>query len=106
MRNRLRLITTKFKKWSEEKFDVKAIRSSFHIWLLLGISLYVFVQMEEQLTKLKKLSKYSMSEREFEQQEAYKTMIEQLNMYDGEGVPLERSIEEGISYKYDMAEDD
>ncbi|CAG9334822.1 unnamed protein product [Blepharisma stoltei] len=106
MNQKFKQLSLKIKNWANNTFDVKALRTSFHYWALLGVSIFVFYQMEAQMSAFKRHTTSSMTEREYEQEQAYKTLMTQIKAYDGQGVPLEKLSEEEFTYKYDIADKD
>lgn len=95
-------LRTRVTNHMNEKYDMKALRSSSHYFILLGVSIYVFMDMEKGMTAFKSQINSSMSEREYDQQQSYKQIMEQLKEYDGEGVPMDRTEPELPTYRYEL----
>jgi hypothetical protein len=89
-----------------DRYDVKAIKTSLHYFILLGISIYAFMDMENRLTLFKSKTNYSISERKYEQEETYKKIMDQIEDYDGEGVPLENPDLDLPEYRYEASDSD
>ena len=91
-------------KHINEKYDVKSLKGNAHYFILLGVSVVVFMDMEKRLAEFKTQTSSSMSEREYEQQQTYKQIMEQLGEYDGVGTPLENLESTLPTYKYENQE--
>lgn len=91
----------KLSKWLTPYIDIQTLRKTMHHWVLLGVSIYVFMQMERQLDIFSRQIKTSVSEREYNNQQSYKQIMSQLKSYDGEMVPLDTS-EELPTYKHEL----
>ena len=92
----------KFQSWISKFVDVKAFRGQLHHFVLIGVSAFVFYKMEGQLDKFSKQVKSSMSEREFEQQQTYNQIMQQIKDYDGSIVPLQEEDDQELVYKHEL----
>jgi hypothetical protein len=88
-----------------EKNDIKAIRSGLHYFVLLGVSIYVFIDMENNLNTFKLQLSSTMSEREYERQEMYKDIMNQIKEYDGDGPGLGVPETDLPDYRYEIEDD-
>jgi hypothetical protein len=89
-----------------DKADMREMRRIMPAFILLGVSIFVFMDMETRLSDLRKNVRHSMSEREFEQQKNYNQIMEQISEYDGEGNALQDpdELEKSPTYKYQFIE--
>ena len=87
-----------------EKYDIKAIRSSIHYFILLGVSVYVLIDMEKRLSIFRAKMSSSMSERTYEQEQAYQQIVSQIKEYSGDGPDLENPEFELPTYRYEAYE--
>ena len=97
--------TQLYKKF-HEKYEIDVIKTQLHYFFLMGVSLYVLYNMEVSLDKFKSLVKTSVSEREFDQQEMYNQIVEQMKEYDGVGVELQRTDMDLPKYHYEDNDED
>ena len=81
-------------------------RKNIHYVVLLGVSIFVFMDMEKRISAYRSQIRSSMSEREFRQNKEYSEMVEQIKDYDGVGVALERLDDTLPTYRYEVGEDD
>lgn len=86
--------------------DFSEFRQNIHYVVLLGVSIFVFMDMEKRITAYRSQIRNSMSEREFRQNKDYNEMLEQIKDYDGVGVALERLDDTLPTYRYEAGEDD
>lgn len=93
-------------KKSRESADLKELRKNMHFIVLLGVSIFVFMDMEKRISEFRSKMRSSISEREYEQTKTYKEIVEQIKDYDGIGVSLERVDERLPKYKYEYLEDE
>lgn len=89
-----------------DKNDIKELRKGLHYVVLLGVSIYVFMDMEERVSTFKRQMSSSMSEREYEQQQAYKQIMEQLKEFDGESPAIENIDTSLPTYKFQFVDPD
>jgi len=94
------------KNWVNSKVDVSALKINFHYFFLLGVSIFVGMQMESQMSSFKQQTKNSISEREYEQNKTYEQIMSQIKEFDGTAVPIDREEETLPVYKYEHFEED
>lgn len=88
--------------WLNNYIDVKSSAKFFPTLFLLGVSLVVVYHMEETYSNFKGHTRKSITEREYFQKAAYEDIMNSINEFDGQNVPLRpQDQEEEMVYRYE-----